>query len=57
LLDRSADLTATAIAGLIKTYSTTQQQVGILAEGTTFWRTPGYHERVENTLVCLVERA
>ena len=55
VLNRSADLVAAAIAGLILAYEPAQKQVGILAEGTMFWETDGYRERVEKTLACLVK--
>lgn len=56
LIDRSADLTAAALAGVLKSQDlkTGQQHtVGILAEGTLFWQTEGYRERVESTLNAL----
>ena len=54
LLNRSADLVAAAIAGLIQAYEPDRKQVGILAEGTLFWQTPGYYDRVQQTLADLV---
>ena len=51
LIDRCADLTAAALAGVIKSQDlSTPHTVGILAEGTLFWQTEGYRERVEGTL-------
>jgi hexokinase len=54
LLNRSADLVAAAIAGLIQAYEPDRKQVGILAEGTLFWHTSGYCDRVQQTLSRLV---
>lgn len=54
LLDRSADMVAAAIAGFIQAYGPIPKQVGILAEGTMFWQTPGYRQRVVKTLARLV---
>lgn len=54
LLNRSADLVAAAIAGFIQAYEPDRKQVGILAEGTLFWQTPGYYDRVQQTLTGLV---
>jgi hexokinase len=54
LLNRSADLVAAAIAGLIQAYGPDPKQVGILAEGTLFWQTSGYCDRVQRTLSRLV---
>ncbi|MGH8559280.1 MAG: hexokinase family protein [Methylococcales bacterium] len=54
VLNRSADLVAAAIAGFIQAYEPAQKQVGILAEGTMFWQTPGYCQRVKKTLAHLV---
>jgi len=54
LLNRSADLVAAALAGCIQAYEPDRQQVGILAEGTLFWHTPGYYDRVQQTLAALV---
>lgn len=57
LIDRSADLTAAALAGVLKSQDLPADQtttVGILAEGTLFWQTEGYRERVEKTLNALI---
>jgi len=54
LLNRSADLVAAAIAGLIQAYEPDRKQVGILAQGTLFWQTSGYCERVQQTLSRLI---
>ena len=52
LFDRSADLVAAGLAALLDHYPA--GSVGILAEGSLFWRTPGYAERVEQRLTELV---
>lgn len=55
VLNRSADMIAAALAGLIKVYGAAQKSVAILAEGALFWNIPGYCERVEKTLATLVD--
>ncbi|TDR28874.1 hexokinase family protein [Hydromonas duriensis] len=57
LINRSADLTAAALAGVLKSQDLSPEKnhtVGILAEGTLFWQTEGYRERVESTLHALI---
>lgn len=57
LIDRGADLTAAALAGVIKSQNMSTNKahtIGILAEGTLFWQTEGYRERVESTLNKLI---
>ena len=54
LLNRSADLVAAALAGLIKAYDPIQKKVGIMAEGAMFWKTAGYPKRVKDTLSSLI---
>lgn len=54
VLCRSADLVAAGLAGLIRSMGCTPgDRVGILAEGSLFWKTPGYRDRVESTLARL----
>ena len=50
ILDRSADLVAASLCAVIDTYRHDTGPVGILAEGSLFWRAPGYAQRVEKTL-------
>ncbi|HEX4534700.1 MAG TPA: hypothetical protein VH000_10750, partial [Rhizomicrobium sp.] len=52
IIDRSADFTAAALAALIGLYARgkTDVRAGVLAEGTLFWKTPGYAARVMETL-------
>lgn len=54
LLDRSADLVAAGLAAAIHTYPGDAKRVGILAEGTLFWRATGYADRVKATLQKLL---
>ncbi len=54
VLFRSADLVAAALAGLIKAFGPGDKRVGILAEGSLFWKTRGYRHRVKQTLGRLV---
>jgi hexokinase len=54
LLDRSADLAAAALAGLILAQGPANRGTAILAEGSLFWKTPGYARRVMDTLKTLV---
>lgn len=56
LINRSADLVATALGGLIAAYAPQDggKDVGILAEGSLFWKTPGYSDRVIATLARLL---
>jgi hexokinase len=51
LVHRSADLVAAGLAALA--YELKVNKVAIQAEGTLFWKTPGYRERVEQTLARL----
>jgi hexokinase len=52
LFRRSADLVAVGLAALLDHYP--PGQVSIVAEGSLFWRTPGYASRVKQTLNMLV---
>ncbi|MGL4768438.1 MAG: hexokinase family protein [Formosimonas sp.] len=55
LINRGADLTAAALAGVVQSQQLSEPcTVGILAEGTLFWQTNGYRERVEQTLKQLI---
>lgn len=54
LLDRSADLVAAALAGVLRSLGPGSRRSAVLAEGSLFWKTPGYRERVERTLECLL---
>lgn len=54
LLARSADLIAAGVAGVIETYPASSRRIGLLAEGSLFWRAPGYADRVKATLRDLV---
>ena len=54
LLDRSADLIAAALAGLVRARSPSGSRTVILAEGSLFWKTPGYAQRVMRVLGNLV---
>ena len=57
LINRSADLVAAALAGVIKAQelpSDKAQIIGILPEGSLFWLTHGYGQRVEETLNRLI---
>ena len=54
VISRSADLVAEALVGLIKAYKANEQRVGIMAEGSLFWKTSGYSERVREMLGLLV---
>ena len=53
LLDRSADLVAAGLAGLIDQLE--PGHVGIQAEGGLFWKAPGYAQRVEGQLKLLLD--
>ncbi|MBK6685854.1 MAG: hypothetical protein IPG45_15385 [Deltaproteobacteria bacterium] len=53
LLARSADLVAAALAGAIA-LEPGDDRIGILAEGSTFWRDPLYPPRVQGTLQRLL---
>lgn len=53
VLDRSADLIATALCAVFDTYAHNPGPISILPEGSLFWRTPGYRARVERTLAML----
>jgi hexokinase len=57
LIHRSADLVAAGLAGLIAAYrpdAEGKKNVGILAEGSMFWKPRGYCERVMATLARLL---
>ena len=56
ILDRSADLVAAALAGLISVYGS-GGEIGILVEGSLFHKTPGYPERVAQRLAALTPGA
>ncbi len=51
LLDRSADLVAAGLAGVIDHVG--PGPVGVLAEGSLFWQSPGYGARVQDRLHSL----
>lgn len=53
VLQRSADLVAAALAGAGAVYDA--ERIGILAEGTLFWRATGYVDRVQDTLRALAK--
>lgn len=55
LLGRSADLVAAALAGAIACVPG-EDPVGVLVEGSTFWRDPLYPSRVEAQLPALLQR-
>lgn len=57
LLERSADLVAAGLAGALATYPEAARHVGILAEGSLFWRATGYADRVQDTLRTLLAGA
>lgn len=53
IINRSADLVAAALAGVVKAQDLPldqKQVVGLLPEGSLFWLTEGYRDRVEKTL-------
>jgi len=54
IVDRSADLVAAGLAGLIDTLETVGK-IGILAEGGVINKNPGYRERVRNRLAELLD--
>jgi hexokinase len=56
ILDRSADLVAAGLAGLIQAHGPNPKRVGILVEGSVFWRTPGYCGRIRRRLTRLCPR-
>jgi hexokinase len=53
VLDRAADLTAAALAGVIDHY-VEGEAISLLAEGSTFWKTPGFAGRVEAGVAALL---
>jgi hexokinase len=53
VLDRSADLVAAGLAGLIQAYEPAPRNVAILAEGSVFWGILGYRNRVRRRLMRL----
>ncbi|MGH7074792.1 MAG: hexokinase family protein [Stellaceae bacterium] len=60
LIDRSADLVAAGLAGLIRSYDAvglTAPRTGILVEGNLFHLTPGYAARVVSRLGELAPKA
>lgn len=57
LLDRSADLVAAGLAASLVSYPEDARRVGILAEGSLFWRATGYADRVQSTLRALLPAA
>jgi hexokinase len=56
LFDRSADLIAAGLAGMIAAFGPSRR-VGILGEGGLFLNTPGYQERIAATLQALLPPA
>lgn len=59
VIERSADLTAVVLAAIIKgqnadNFDERAVTTGILIEGTLFWKTDGYKERVEQQLRQLI---
>lgn len=54
LLHRSADLVAACLAGLVDCVPGVEH-AGILAEGSLFWKAPGYARRTRRTLAHLLE--
>jgi hexokinase len=54
LLDRSADLIAVGLAAVARNYPEGEAPITILAEGSLFWKTPGYKERVEKRLAQML---
>lgn len=53
LFERSADLVAAALCAIFDSFTHDAGRVDILAEGSLFWRTPGYRARVEEMLSAL----
>jgi hexokinase len=54
LLQRSADLVAASVAGVLALYAPGQVPAGVLAEGGFFWNDPLYAPRVTETLHALL---
>ena len=50
ILNRSADLIAAGLAGLICAYRSDGEEIGVLVEGSLFHKTSGYPERVRERL-------
>ncbi len=53
LLDRSADLVGAAVAGLCD-HLPSERPVRVVAEGSLFWRSPGYRDRATRTAQRLI---
>jgi hexokinase len=55
IVDRSADLVAAGLAGLIGAYGATGggKRIGVLVEGSLYHKTPGYPERMASRLRAL----
>jgi len=57
ILDRSADLVAAGLAGLLEAYGAGGKETGVLVEGTPFHKTEGYAERVWRRVAELAPEA
>ena len=57
ILDRSADMVAAGLAGLLRAYGSDGEDTGVLVEGTPFHKTEGYAERVAGRLRELAPHA
>lgn len=57
VLNRSADLVAAGLVGTARVLKAVSSQpvehIGVMAEGSVFWKAPGYAQRVEQTLADL----
>jgi len=58
ILSRSAQLVAASLAGLLHLIATTKsvETARIMAEGSLFWKAPGYSDEVKKTLNSLIEK-
>jgi len=57
ICDRSAKLVAASIAGLVQTLvkqDSNTKKIGLAADGSVFWKTPGYKNLVESELKTLL---
>jgi len=57
ICDRSAKLVAASLAGLVQVLvkqDPTTQKIGLAADGSVFWKTPGYKNLVESELKTLL---
>jgi len=57
ICDRSAKLVAASIAGLVQTIvkqDANTKKIGLAADGSVFWKTPGYKNLVESELKALL---